>query len=81
MRAAGLVLALLFAAATASAQATFELVSAPDAAIGAVSVAVPGSPPPPAERSGSREHALGQGSGEDHPKDQPPLQSAERRIK
>src|SRR5690349_20363840 len=46
MRTAGVVLALLFAGATASAQATFELKSAPDAAIGAVSWAVPGSQPP-----------------------------------
>lgn len=45
MRTAGIILALIFSTATASAQATFELVSAPDAAIGTVSWAVPGSPP------------------------------------
>jgi hypothetical protein len=47
MRTAGVILVLLFATATASAQATFELVSAPDAAIHAVVWAMPGSPPPP----------------------------------
>jgi hypothetical protein len=47
MRAAGIILALLFAGATASAQATFERVSAPDAAIGAVGWAIPANPPPP----------------------------------
>lgn len=46
MRAAGIVLTLLFATATASAQASFELMSAPDAAIHAVSWAIPASPPP-----------------------------------
>ena len=50
MRAAGIVLALLFATATASAQATFDLTGAPDAAIRAVGWAVPGGPPPPAAR-------------------------------
>jgi hypothetical protein len=46
MRTAGIILALLFATATASAQATFDLVSAPDAAIRTVVWTVPGSPPP-----------------------------------
>jgi len=46
MRTAGIILVLLFATATASAQATFELMSAPDAAIHAVVWAIPGSPPP-----------------------------------
>lgn len=47
MRTVGIILASLFATATASAQATFELMSAPDAAIRTVGWAVPGSPPPP----------------------------------
>ncbi|HEX7312793.1 MAG TPA: hypothetical protein VF297_02675 [Pyrinomonadaceae bacterium] len=47
MRIAGIILALLFATATASAQATFELTGAPDAAIRTVVWTVPGSPPPP----------------------------------
>ena len=47
MRTAGIILALLFATGTASAQATFERMSAPDAAIHAVVWALPGSPPPP----------------------------------
>ena len=47
MRTAGIILALLFATATASAQATFEFMSAPDAAIRTVVWTVPGSPPPP----------------------------------
>lgn len=47
MRTAGIILALLFATATASAQATFELMSAPEAAIRTVVWTVPGSPPPP----------------------------------
>ncbi len=51
MRTAGIILALLFTTATVSAQATFELTSAPDAAIHAVVLAVPGSPPPPPERT------------------------------
>jgi hypothetical protein len=46
MRTAGIVLTLLFATATASAQATFELTGAPDAAIRTVVWTVPGSPPP-----------------------------------
>ena len=46
MRTAGIILALLFATATASAQATFELMGAPDAAIRTVVWTVPGSPPP-----------------------------------
>jgi len=46
MRTAGIILVLLFASATASAQATFELMSAPDATIHAVVWALPGSPPP-----------------------------------
>lgn len=50
MRAVGIILALLFATATASAQATFELMSAPDAAIRTVSWAFPGGPPPSPER-------------------------------
>lgn len=51
MRTAGIILALLFATATASAQATFELTGAPDAAIRTVSWAIPGSPPQPPERA------------------------------
>lgn len=47
MRIAGTILVVLFATATASAQATFELTSAPDAAIRTVVWTVPGSPPPP----------------------------------
>jgi hypothetical protein len=47
MRTAVITLVLLFATATASAQATFELMSAPDATIHAVVWALPGSPPPP----------------------------------
>ena len=46
MRTVGIILALLFATATASAQASFEHMSAPDAAIHAVVWTVPGSPPP-----------------------------------
>lgn len=46
MRPAGIILALLFATSTASAQATFELMGAPDAAIRTVAWTVPGSPPP-----------------------------------
>ncbi len=51
MRTAGITLVLLFATATASAQATFEVMSAPDAAIHAVVWSVPGSPPMPPERT------------------------------
>ena len=59
MRTAGIILGLLFATATASAQATFELTSAPDAAIGTVGLAFPGGPPPPRERPAlSPEHQL-----------------------
>lgn len=47
MRTAGIILALLFATATASAQVRFETISAPDAAIGTVGLAFPGDPPPP----------------------------------
>jgi hypothetical protein len=47
MRTAGIILALLFATATASAQATFELTGAPDAAIRTVVWTVPGIPPLP----------------------------------
>ena len=51
MRTAGVVLALLCAAATVPAQATFELTGAPDAAIHTVVWTVPGnSPPQPPER-------------------------------
>ena len=50
MRAAGVILALLCAAAAAHAQATVERVGAPDAAIGAVGWYFPVSPPPPPKR-------------------------------
>lgn len=46
MRTAGIILAVLCATATASAQVRFETISAPDAAIGAVGLAFPGGPPP-----------------------------------
>ena len=46
MRAAGIILALLYATATAHAQATVERVGAPGAAIGAVGWYFPVSPPP-----------------------------------
>ena len=51
MRTAGIILVVLFATAPASAQATFELMGAPDAAIHAVVWTVPGSPPPTPERA------------------------------
>ena len=47
MRTAGIILALLIANATVFAQATFELMSAPDASIRTVGWAIPGNPPPP----------------------------------
>ena len=58
MRTAGIILALLFATATASAQATFELTSAPDAAIRTVVWTVPGSPPPPERTALTPEYQL-----------------------
>jgi hypothetical protein len=58
MRTAGIILALLFATATASAQATFELMGAPDAVIGTVVWTVPGSPPPPARTALPPEYQL-----------------------
>src|ERR1044072_1878280 len=51
MRTAGIILALLFATPTPSAQATLELIGAPDAAIRTVVWTVPGGPPPPPERT------------------------------
>ena len=51
MRTVRTILVLLFATATASAQATFELMSAPDAAIHAVVWTVPESPTPKSERA------------------------------
>lgn len=51
MRTAAIILALLFAAATASAQATFELTSAPDATIRTVVWTVPESPSSPPQRT------------------------------
>ena len=50
MKAAGIILALLCATATAHAQATIERVGAPGAAIGAVGWYFPLSPPPRPER-------------------------------
>jgi hypothetical protein len=61
MRTAGTILALFFAAATASAQATFELMSAPDAAIRTVVWTVPGSPPPPERTALTPEYRLPDG--------------------
>jgi hypothetical protein len=58
MRTAGIILVLLFATATASAQATFELMGAPDAAIRTVVWTVPGSPPPPARTALPPEYQL-----------------------
>lgn len=58
MRTAGIISALLFAAAAASAQATFELAGAPDAAIRTVVWTVPGSPPPPARPALPPEYQL-----------------------
>lgn len=58
MRTAGLILVLLFATATASAQATFELLDAPDAAIRTVVWTVPGNPPPPARTALPPEYKL-----------------------
>ena len=58
MRTAGIILALLLATATASAQATFELMSAPDAAIRTVVWTVPGGPPPPERTALTPEYRL-----------------------
>ncbi|HKP35264.1 MAG TPA: hypothetical protein VJT71_00285 [Pyrinomonadaceae bacterium] len=59
MKTAGIVLALLFTAATASAQANFELMGAPDAAIRTVGWEFPGgSPPQPERRALSPEYQL-----------------------
>ncbi|HUQ33033.1 MAG TPA: hypothetical protein VM095_13010 [Pyrinomonadaceae bacterium] len=58
MRTAGIILALLFATATASAQATFEFMGAPDAAIRTVVWTVPGSAPPPQRTALTPEYRL-----------------------
>ena len=58
MRIAGIILALLFATATASAQATFELRGAPDAAIRTVVWTVPGNPLPPERTALTPEYQL-----------------------
>lgn len=75
MRIAGTILALLFATATASAQATFELVGAPDAGIGAVGWTVPGGPPPPPTRAAlTPEYRLPDPPMRPTPQDQPESQ-------
>ena len=71
MRTVGMILVLLFAAATASAQATFEVKSAPDAAIHAVVWTVPGSPPPPQRTAPPPEYQLPERPSPPTPGDSP----------
>ena len=61
MRVAGIILALLFATATANAQATFERMSAPAVAIRAVGWSIPASPPPPERTALTLEHRFPHG--------------------
>ena len=75
MRAAGIILALLFATATARAQVIVERMSAPDAAIRVVGWAIPGSPPPPERTALTLEYRFPDGPGflpGDEPPDGPP---------